>query len=253
MTLFLALSQRLNVYYAAPLAALTLIEAVRALQARLPGRALAAALGVALALPMAPGLANELGATYVPGSDFFATLERMRTELPHAVDAYEAGLLGPPPFPPALSRAASVLAPWSLGHFILYEAELPVVANNFGYGFLDSIRFYLADSEDEALAIARRHRVRWVVATDLAPRMNDYASYVGKPAYFPSAAGGAPAPAYFATMQSRLYDYGGQGVELPGVTIAPLSKFRLLFHSQSAVRRGERWIPRWSVFEVSAE
>ena len=58
---------------------------------------------------------------------------------------------------------------------ILYDAELPVVANNFGYGFLDSIRFFLAGTEEEALAIARRRQARWVVATDLVPRMNDYA------------------------------------------------------------------------------
>jgi dolichyl-diphosphooligosaccharide--protein glycosyltransferase len=251
VTLFLALSQRLNVYYAAPLAALTLLETVRVLQGRLPRRALAAALGIALALPMAPGLATELRAVYAPGSDLFHTFGRMRAELPHAIDAYDPGLLGPPPFPPALARASAVLAPWSLGHFLLYEAELPVVANNFGYGFLDSLRFYLADSEEAALAIARRHRVRWVVATDLAPRMNDYASYLGQPPLL--GARGAPTPAYFATMQSRLDDFGGSGVELPGVSIPPLSHFRLLFHSQSAIRRGDRWIPRWSVFEISAE
>ena len=32
----------------------------------------------------------------------------------------------------------------------------------FGYGFLDSIRFFLADSEDEALAIARRQQARFL-------------------------------------------------------------------------------------------
>lgn len=252
VTLFLALSQRLNVYYAAPLAALTLVETVRALAGRAPGRALAVAFGIALALPMAPGLAAELRAVYAPGSDLFVTLDRMRAELPHAVDAYDPGLLGPPPFPTALAQASSVLAPWSLGHFILYEAELPVVANNFGYGFLDSIRFFLADSEQEALAIARRHRVRWVVATDIAARMNDYASYLGKAPLLTATSGGtSPTPAYFATMQSRLYDFGGRGVDLPGVSLPPLSKIRLLFHSQSAIRRGDRWIPRWSVFEIA--
>ncbi len=252
VTLFLALAQRLNVYYAAPLAAFTLIETVRALARRVPAQALAAALGIALALPMAPGLAEELRADYVPGSDLFTTLQRMRTTLPHAIDAYDPGLLGPPPFPPALARASSVLGPWSLGHFILYEAEEPVVANNFGYGFLDSIRFFLADSEEEALAIVRRHRIRWVIATDIAARMNDYASYLGKAPYLAAApAGPSPTPAYFATMQSRLYDFAGKGAELPGLSIAPLSKFRLLFHSQSAIRRGDRWIPRWSVFEVA--
>jgi asparagine N-glycosylation enzyme membrane subunit Stt3 len=252
VTLFLALSQRLNVYYAAPLCALALVEASRAVAAQTRRPVLAAVLGTALALPMAPGLIEELKTDYSPGSDLFATLARMRAEIPHAVDAYDPALLGPPPFPAALSGASSVLAPWSLGHFLLYEAELPVVANNFGYGFLDSVRFFLADSEEEALAIARRHRARWIVATDLVPRMNDYASYLGKAPYLAAGpAGLAPSPAYFRTMQSRLYDFGGNGVELPNVRVPPLSKIRLLFHSQSAIRRGGRWIPRWSVFEIS--
>jgi asparagine N-glycosylation enzyme membrane subunit Stt3 len=251
VTLFLALSQRLNVYYAAPLCALALVEASRAVAARVGRPVLAVVLGIALALPMAPGLKAELATDHSPGSDFFATLARMRAELPRAIDAYDPKLLGPPPFPAALSGASSVLAPWSLGHFLLYEAELPVVANNFGYGFLESVRFFLADSEEEALAIARRHRARWIVATDLVPRMNDYASYVGKPPYLaPGPDGPAPSPAYFRTMQSRLYDFGGAGAQLTGQTIPPLTKIRLLFHSQSAIRRAGRWIPRWSVFEI---
>ena len=52
--------------------------------------------------------------------------------------------------PPGFSRAAAVLGPWSLGHLILYDAELPVVANNFGYGFLDgkaSADLIIADNE----------------------------------------------------------------------------------------------------------
>ncbi len=255
VTLFLALSQRLNVYYAAPLCALVLVETARAVSSRTGRPVLATVFGFALALPMVPGLKEELAAVYAPGSDLFATLARMRAELPHPVGAYDPGLLGPPPFPAALAQASSVIAPWSLGHFLLYEAEEPVVANNFGYGFLDSVRFFLAESEDEALAIARRHRARWIVATDLLPRMNDYASYVGKPPYLAAGPDGglAPTPAYFATMQSRLYDFGGQGAAFPGATIPPLSKIRLLFHSQSAVRRGGRWIPRWSVFEISAD
>lgn len=252
VTLFLALSQRLNAYYAAPLCALALVETVRAVAARIERPVLAAVLGVALALPMAPGLKDELAATYSPGSDLFATLAKMRAELPHPVGAYDPRLLGPPPFPAALSEASSVLAPWSLGHFLLYEAEEPVVANNFGYGFLDSVRFFLADSEEEALAIARRHRARWIVATDLVPRMNEYASYLGKPPYLAAGPDGlAPTPAYFQTMQSRLYDFGGGGAALTGEATPPLSKIRLLFHSQSAIRRGGRWIPRWSVFEIS--
>jgi asparagine N-glycosylation enzyme membrane subunit Stt3 len=262
VTLFLALSQRLNVYYAAPLAAFAGIEAARAFATRAGRRrrlsrpraraGLAFAAVVVLAAPMGPGLAAELSAVYVPGSDLLATLERMRTSLPHAVDAYDPGLLGPPPYPPALSRASSVLAPWSMGHLVLYEAEEPVVANNFGYGFLDTIRFFLSESEEEALSIARRRRARWILVTDLVPRMNDYASYLGRPPYLASGPNGpAPSRAYFTTMQSRLYDFDGRGARLPGLDVPPLSRVRLLFHSQSAIRRGGRWIPLWKVFEIA--
>jgi dolichyl-diphosphooligosaccharide--protein glycosyltransferase len=255
VTLFLALSQRLNVYYAAPLAGLCLIEAAGIL-AGLSGRtgrartALAVLGAVALALPMAPGIRDELSAVRVAGSDLFDTLEWMRRSLPHAVDAYDARLLSPEA-PPELARAASVLAPWSLGHLILYDAELPVVANNFGYGFLDSIRFFLAGSEPEALAIARDRRARWVLATDLVPRMNDYADYLGRPPYLRlTDQGPAPTPAYFKTLQSRLYDFDGAAAEAGGVRIEPLSKFRLLYRSRSAIRRGSHWIARWKVFEI---
>lgn len=255
VTLFLALSQRLNVYYAAPLAGLCLIEAAGIL-AGLSGRtarartALAVLGAVALALPMAPGIRDELSAVRVPGSDLFDTLEWMRRRLPHAIDAYDARLLSPQA-PPELARAASVLAPWSLGHLILYDAELPVVANNFGYGFLDSLRFFLAGSEEEALTIARGRRVRWVLATDLVSRMNDYADYLGRPHYLRLTEQGlVPAPPYFKTLQSRLYDFDGAAAEAGGVRIEPLSRFRLLHQSRSAIRRGSRWIPRWKVFEI---
>ena len=251
VTLFLALSQRLNVYYAAPLAAVTLIEAFLWIRRRTSFAASALAAGV-LILPMAWGLRDELSSHLVPGSDFFATLEKMREKIPHPVAAYDPALLGPPPFPPALANASAVMAPWSMGHWILYGAELPVVANNFGYGFLDSIRFFLADSEEEALEIARRRRARWIVATDLTPRMNDYASYLGRsPLLQAGPQGLSPTPAYFRTLQSRLYDFGGRGAELPGLSIPPLSKIKPLFRSESAIRRGDRWIPRWVVFEIA--
>ena len=253
VTLFLALSQRLNVYYAAPLAALTLVETIRWMRPRASFAACALAAGV-LILPMAWGLRDEMSSHPFPGSDFFATLEKMRQRIPHSVDAYDPALLGPPPFPAGLANASSVMAPWSMGHWILYGAELPVAANNFGYGFLDSIRFFLADSEEEALSIARRRHARWIVATDLTPRMNDYASYLGRPPLLQEGPQGlAPTPAYFRTLQSRLYDFGGKGAELPGLSIAPLSKFKPLFRSETAIRRGDRWIPRWVVYEIAAE
>ncbi|MDQ5872998.1 MAG: hypothetical protein M3547_12435 [Acidobacteriota bacterium] len=261
VTLFLALSQRVNVYYAVPLCALALVEAARFVAARVRRRAtrgrrpsrrfVAAGVALLIALPMAPGILEEARAEHVPGSDLFATLDWMRRTLPRSVDPYDSRLLDRPPYPPELARASSVIAPWSMGHFLLYEAEQPVVANNFGYGFLESIRFFLATSEKEALEIAARHRARWVVAADLVPRMNDYAGYLGrKPLLTPSDAGFAPTKEYFATLQSRLYDFDGAGTEQPGLTVPPLRSFRLVFSSRTGIMRGGRFVSRWKVFEI---
>src|SRR5262249_37174953 len=110
----------------------------------------------------------------------------------------------------------------------------------------------LADSEDEALRIAGARRTRWVMAADLLPRMNDYARILGRPPLLAPQAGGlAPTPAYFRTLQARLYDFEAAGAEVPGgVRIEPLAHFRLLYHSKSAVRRGDRWVAQWKVFEI---
>ncbi len=254
VTLFLALSQRLNVYYAVPLAGLCLIEAAglagRLVSTPRSASVLAVLCGAALALPMAPGIREEVTAIRVPGSDLFDTLDWMRLRLPHAVDAYDPRLLSSAPLPD-LAKASSVLAPWSLGHLILYEAELPVVANNFGYGFLDSVRFFLAESEEEALTLAAGRRARWVLATDLVPRMNDYAGFLGRPPYLRvTEQGPVSMPAYFSTLQSRLYDFDGGGARAGDVQIAPLAHFRLVYRSRSAIRRGGRWLARWKVFEI---
>lgn len=261
VTVFLAVAQRVNVYYAVPLCALALVETARfaaakirrrmSRPARLPRAWIATLVGTALALPMVAGIREELTGERVAGSDLFATLGWMRRELPRTVDPYDSRLLSSPP-PASLSRAESVLAPWSLGHLLLYEAELPVVANNFGYGFLDSIRFFLAESEEEALDLARRHRARWVVATDLVPRLNDYADYLGKaPPLEATARGLVPSEAYFRTMQSRLYDFDGAAV--PEAGLPPLARFRLRFASRTGIMRGGRFVSRWKVFEITSD
>jgi asparagine N-glycosylation enzyme membrane subunit Stt3 len=256
VTLLLVIAQRMNVYYAAPLAGMTLVEAIR-LAVRLPARRVVAGLGataiaLGLSAPFALSTPEELRAVHAAGSDLYTTLDWMRRQIPHAVDPYDSRLLTPDHLPPELARAESVLAPWSLGHLVLYEAGLPVVANNFGYGFIDSLEFFLAENEEDALSIARRRRARWVLASDLVPRMNDYANYVGRAPSLRSTGGNlAPTERYFRTLQSRLYDFDGAGLRTPAFSVPPLDHFRLRFHSESAIRRGGRWLARWKVFEIT--
>ena len=256
VTLVLTLSQRLNVYYAAPLVALTLVELVclvlqaMAARPRAARAAVTACICLLLLAPMAVGIRTQVSEIYVPGRDLFTTLDWMRRELPHPTDPYDPGFLASPG---ALKsgKATAVLAPWSLGHLILYESGLPVVANNFGYGFTDSILFFLAESEEEGLAIARRRGARWILATDLVPRLNDYAGFVGRtPPLAVTQEGLQPTPRYLTTLQSRLYDFDGSGVVTAGVSIPPLEHFRLRYRSRTAIERGGRRLARWKVFEI---
>ena len=256
VTLLLVLSQRMNTYYAAPLAAITLAEVARTVvglrQARATTRRVAAAaIGLLLAAPFARSIPEELHTIHVPDPDLFATLDWMGRNIPRVVDPYDPRLLSADGFPLELARAESVIAPWSLGHQILYEAGLPVIANNFGYGFVDSLRFFLAESEEEALQIARARHARWVVAIDLVPRMNDYASYLDRPPSLRATANGvAPTERYLRTMQSRLYDFDGEGLKMSAFSVPPLAHFRLRFRSATAIQRWGKVLPWMKVYEI---
>ena len=256
VTLLLVLSQRMNTYYAAPLAGLTLVEIARTAVARLRAPAVlrgvaAAAIGLILTAPFARSVPEEYHTIHVPDPDLFAALDWMARTISPVVDPYDPRLLSPGRFPPELARAESVFAPWSLGHQVLYEAGLPVIGNNFGYGFADSLRFFLAETEEEALAIARERRARWVVTMDLLPRMNDYASYLGRPASLQGTANEpVPTASYLRTLQSRLYDFEGQGVTTPTFTVPPLAHFRLRYRSAGTVERWGRVTPWMKVFEI---
>jgi hypothetical protein len=81
--------------------------------------------------------------------------------------------------------------------------------------------------------------------------MNDYAEYLSRPPYLRRTGQGlAPEPAYFSTLQSRLYDFDGAGAEAADARIEPLAHFRLVYHSRSALRRGNRPVALWKVFEI---
>ncbi len=255
LTTWLALSQRLNIYYAAPLAGLAGWEVVRWIgvrvaraRARARSRIVAArwraGLAILLLATAIPGLRRQLAARYAPGDDLIATMAWARAHLPHAAAAYDARFLPPIRPVPELSRAEGMLSPWALGHFVTFYAELPAPADAFGYGFFDSIRFFLAESEGEALAIARRRRTRWIAATDLTPKMNDYAHILGRAPYLVLRDGRiTPTDAYFRTIQSRLYDFDGVGA-------AALPHFRLIHASRTGSMRGNRFFPRWKIFEI---
>ena len=254
LTAWLALSQRLNIYYAAPLAGLAGWEVARAIAVRVARQARSrqrraprigtTALFLLLLATAIPGLRRQIATRYAPGDDLIATMDWARANLPHAADAYDSRLLPPIRPLPELARAEGMLSPWALGHFVTFYADLPAPADAFGYGFLDSIRFFLAESEEDALSIARARRTRWIAATDLTPKVNDYAHILGRGPYLAIVNGRiVPREGYFRTMQSRLYDFDGTGP-------VPLTRFRLVHSSRTGSLRDGRFVARWKIFEI---
>ena len=59
-----------------------------------------------------------------------------------------------------------------------------------------------------------------------------------------------PLPAYFRTLQSRLYDFDGLGMRAEGLEIPRLKRFRLVHQSRTGNRRGGRFLARWKLFEI---
>ncbi|MEA2046142.1 MAG: oligosaccharyl transferase, archaeosortase A system-associated [Euryarchaeota archaeon] len=60
----------------------------------------------------------------------------------------------------------SVLSWWDYGNWILYRSKRPVVANNFQAGAVDAARFYLSESEEEAMDILEYRGSRYVTTDE---------------------------------------------------------------------------------------
>jgi dolichyl-diphosphooligosaccharide--protein glycosyltransferase len=151
---------------------------------------------------------------------------------------------------PGAARAG-VVAPWPLGHKILYLTGLPVVASPFGShvggtSFVDWARFFLATEEAEALAIAAERRVGWVVVDDdlgtigaaIVARGDDPRAYYGKRA----TPGGGVAyeflPVFLRTLYVRTTRLAGSEATIAGLdgerTVVPaLAHLRLVLDSAS--------------------
>jgi len=246
-TFLWTLSQRRNVYYAALLSALATIEIARWLSIRLARRGfsrapLSAALAaLLLSAPMFPGLSRVLRSGYAPPAAQLEVMARLSAAARAPLDPYDPRIVMPGPGP-SLAGVPGVLGFWSQGHAIEFLAGLPAVADNFGYGYFDSLRFFFAETEAEAMEIVRRDRVRFVETMDLYPLMEQYGRSLGRSGYTRIDGGRIlPLPRYGKTMQSRLHDRNGED----------LSHFRLIFASGASAARDGRRVPRFKIFEVT--
>lgn len=148
----------------------------------------------------------------------------------------------------------SVMSMWDYGNWIEYEAQRPVVANNFQAGAETADRFLTADTEDAANAILDQRKTRYVVldsATGFGYKDNVHGKYgsvlkvAGKNEsdYYYSFEVPVPESTvtvyllndnYYNTVFARLYLMDGSAIENPLKTDAKaLSHYRLIYESNS--------------------
>ena len=136
-----------------------------------------------------------------------------------------------------------ILSHWSFGHFINYLSHRPNIANPFGQaqwhlrGVDNSYRFFLAETETEALDLCRRLEARYVLATTMSGPFNAFVKFQKK--LFPDRFKGQDPKAYLekhyrCVMNNRLLlsDGTAEGLDESCVSQAPLSHFRLIYESE---------------------
>ena len=66
------------------------------------------------------------------------------------------------------------MAPWDLGHYIHLYSQMPAIADNFGFIYLDKIpweglsdmaKFFMTDDEETAIAILNKYHCSYVIVT----------------------------------------------------------------------------------------
>lgn len=225
--LLMTLSQRRNVYYLAPFAALALAEGLARFAPRRALRRTPLAAGGAALLVLLPGLPHYgriTGYSGAPGSDLLETLARFRALAPPPVDP--AAL--PQPAPGTLE---GVFVPWSAGHFVTALTGRPAAADPFAYGWRRQARLYTATDDGEARRILGEARCGWLFTTDLSAVLPAYAAAAGRP--------GTPPGATFA---ARVHE---------SVSVRPLPWLELVVDSRTASRLPDgRLVPRFRIWRV---
>lgn len=128
----------------------------------------------------------------------------------------------------------SVMSWWDYGNWILYQAQRPVVANNFQAGAQDSAKFYLSQSEDEATAIMDAHHSKYAITdyemiygklqaitTWAGKDISDYQIYQDYGTYITA----VPLQKLMDTTMARLHIFDGTG----------MGHFRLIYESSSVL------------------
>jgi dolichyl-phosphooligosaccharide-protein glycotransferase len=203
-------------------------------QARFVAGAIVAAVLVVAYFPSAPGFLQGLRADGAYSRETFDDFTRLAGVLPSRPGAARG-----------VPRDRGVLAPWDMGHRILYLTGSPVVATNFGLHIgEDSFRapaaFFLETDENRAVAALDQRKVSYVVSDWDIGIAQQLVTHVGADGtrYFAPLPGGEAGtmmtPAFAETVYFRMGSSyaGSQGVaQYPdgkSVPIPALEQLRLI-------------------------
>jgi dolichyl-diphosphooligosaccharide--protein glycosyltransferase len=141
---------------------------------------------------------------------------------------------------PSKKPEYGVLSSWDFGHYIVFYAERPNIANPiiFGQthreGIFNTSRFFSAMDEEKAAGLCRNLGIRYILVEE--QDMETHLHYLGKLEDEISRFSGAEKDdlvrRYFTAMGSRLFYLNGSAVNVQGADIEALGRFRLVYESK---------------------
>ncbi|MBI2870485.1 MAG: hypothetical protein HYY14_02115 [Candidatus Omnitrophica bacterium] len=186
--------------------------------------------------PFAQELRFSMRASFVPNEDLKETYLWLKEHTPSPGDYNRPGE------PPAWA----VLAPWEVGHHLMYYSQRPVVADNFLWNAPKSIRFYLAQEEGPAYSILEETRARYILTQWMPPAEGQFQGMIrvmgGRRADYFELIRSAPGKMkldfkepFQKSLYARLHLFDGNRMELGELTLNSASRLRLVYESATAV------------------
>jgi len=201
--------------------------------------------------PLCGTLQQSLARSHVPTTDQQQTFAWLRTHTAEAGDFYLAGT----------KPKWGVMAPWDLGHPLMYISQRPVISDNFLWNAAKSVNFFITQDIQEAYRILQYNQARYILTTRMPPTENHFLSFVRiygdtQAAYmsFSARPGGKVEihfkERFYKTLYARLHLFDANRGQAEGTTVEALDRVRLVYESATAVIGMERIPTRGSkIFE----
>lgn len=158
-----------------------------------------------------------------------------------------------------------VFCNWDWGHWVVYLAERPAMLNPFRFaqswseGFKEGLGFYLLESEQDAVAFCRNHKIRFIICESMILNQDEYSVVAGNGEKYTNIRFSKtetgisyhyqPAPEYHRLVHTRMLEYDGSQSSYLTETLPSLHHFRLVYESEQLIKGLNSYVNGIKIYE----